>query len=54
MVSSTITVVDHEVHAAWLVLLLLSLARTRHVILGVKTWLSTLETVYLCVFRRRH
>ena len=29
-------------------------ARTRHVILGVKTWLSTLETVYLCVFRMRH
>ena len=29
-------------------------ALTRHVILGVKTWLSTLETVYLCVIRRRH
>ena len=25
-------------------------ARTRNVIFGVKTWLSTLETVYLCVF----
>ena len=24
-------------------------ARTRHVILGVKTWLSTLETVHLCL-----
>ena len=24
------------------------------IILGVKTWPSTLETVYLCVFRRRH
>ena len=24
-------------------------ARTRHVILGVKTWLSTLETVSLCL-----
>ena len=23
-------------------------------LLGVKTWLSTLETVYLCVFRMRH
>ena len=23
-------------------------------LLGVKTWLSTLEIVYLCVFRRRH
>ena len=22
--------------------------------LGVKTWLSTLEIVYLCVFRTRH
>ena len=22
--------------------------------LGVKTWLSTLEIVYLCVFRMRH
>ena len=29
-------------------------ARTRHVILGVKTWLSTLEIVNLCFFRRRH
>ena len=30
-------------------------SRTRHVsLLGVKTWLSTLEIVYLCVFRRRH
>ena len=23
-------------------------------LLGVKTWLSTIEIVYLCVFRRRH
>ena len=23
-------------------------------LLGVKTWLSTLEIVYLCVFRMRH
>ena len=23
-------------------------------LLGVKTWLSTLEIVYLCVFRKRH
>ena len=23
-------------------------------LLGVKTWLSTLEVVYLCVFRMRH
>ena len=34
-------------------------SRTRYVsLLGVKTWLSTLEIVYLCVFlcvfRRRH
>ena len=30
-------------------------SQTRHVsLLGVKTWLSTLEIVYLCVFRRRH
>ena len=29
-------------------------SRTRHVsLLGVKTWLSTLEIVYPCVFRRR-
>ena len=28
-------------------------ARTRRDI-GVKTWLSTLEIVYLCVFRMRH
>ncbi len=32
-----------------------SILGTRHVsLLGVKTWLSTLEIVYLCVFRRRH
>ena len=30
-------------------------SRTRHVsLLGVITWLSTLEIVYLRVFRRRH
>ena len=30
-------------------------SRTRRVsLLGVKTWLSTLEIVYLCVFRRKH
>ena len=30
-------------------------SRIRHVsLLGVKTWLSKLEIVYLCVFRRRH
>ena len=30
-------------------------SRTRNVsLLGVKTWLSTLQIVYLCVFRRRH
>ena len=30
-------------------------SRTRRMsLLGVKTWLSTLETVYVCVFRMRH
>ena len=30
-------------------------SRTRHMTsLGVKTWLSTLEIVNLCVFRMRH
>ncbi len=33
----------------------INFTQTRHVsLLGLKTWLSTLEIVYLCVFRRRH